>query len=323
MLSVLVLTVFVSGCTMPGTDIQLPCFPPFCGTQVIEERADIVTIKSLNIFPSKAAPGQQVRLVAYIQNMDKHDKIPQPGLGSNEKISVELYDYCEGMFNNIEVSCDGTQNNHKKKCEGIELLPQEIKEIDWTMTVADLPLKTQCELKVRVHYPYKTTSMTTVYFINHDEMQRQLEEGTFRQRDSLISKGPGPIKAYLTLLDQQPIPIKDKEGTSALSLEIENRGDGFPKKTNDGGKKYDILKDKVTLKLPEQFKLQTNGNCGFQNNKPKESINLIKGKSSKIVCPVNFKNMNVPLESSMHMTVDVEYGYEFRKSVLFRVEPKI
>jgi len=332
----LILTVYTSGCTVPGTNIPIPGFGP----EVIEETSDVVRIKSLNIYPQKAAPNQQVRLVAYIENTGK-ESIPQKGLTSTAHIKVELYDYCSGMFNDIEVTCPNEKSGTSKTdtgCTITKLLPKEIKEIDWKMTVSNIPLKTQCELKVYVQYPYKTTSITTVYFINQDEMQRQLEQGTFKSKESLISKGPGPIKAYLTLLDDQPIPIKDGSGSSTLSLNIENRGKGFPHKVADGNDgnsdKVDIKKGNVKLTLPEGFTLATKDKgdeCAFKDGKSgsnkkytlKEDVRLIKDKSSPLICPVKFNDLKVPKESTMRMTVEVEYEYEFRKSVLFTVEPKV
>lgn len=340
-LPLLMLIVLTSGCTIPGLGIELPFFG---GPQVKEYEHDILIIKSLQAIPPTIAPGQQVRLITYVQNIGK-EKIPQE---DGKKVVIELYDYCDGLFTLKEnaINCPGKEdiNNdeHRAGCEIDKILPGQIVEVDWVLEAnKDIKLETICPLdgmKIMVKYPYITTSLTTITLINADEMQRQIEEGSFQRKESYIVAGQGPIKPFLYVEDAQP--ISQESQTTVFSLQIENKGSGFLAKP-DGSKDIVIPQEKVGIKMPDKFKETDAKECNFKQGSAtikgknkignyipadEEGIRLIFKKSPKLLCEFNIPQpgtLNIAKETTLHATVDIEYEYEFRASVKVVVSPKM
>lgn len=337
--------VFISGCTSP---ICLPFLP--CGN-VVEYEDDIVVVKSLDALPQTVSPGQQIRLIAYIQNLGK-DSVPQKEgqnkltkiTGENQKIFVNLYDYCKGLFSDVKVSCDGSQPQDCKdeqcKCSIVELLPGQVKEIDWTLKAGSseqVPLRTECDLKVSVTYPYKTTSLTEISFIDYAEMQNRLNEGTFRKKESYIVSGYGPIKPWITVEDQQPIPVQQGQaGRTVISLQIKNSGSGYLCRLNDTSSNTVVCDSKIPKENVEvsgiggdsRLEYVTGGTCTLESSgsiaSPKSDVTLIKKESPPLLCEIELKeDVNLPKETTKYVTTTAEYLYEFRKELKVIIEPKI
>jgi len=332
-----ILVVFTSGCTIPG--IGPVCLPFLPCERVVEFEDDVIVIKSLDALPQTVSPSQQIRLVAYIQNVGK-EPVPQNDLGSalaGQKIIVNLYDYCEGLFSDIKVNCEGQEKPNQHECEITNLLPGQVKEIDWTLKAGSkeqVPLKTECDLKVSVTYPYKTTSLTQITFIDYQEMQRQLSEGTFRKRDSYIVSGYGPVKPRITVEDQQPIPIpvqQNEPGRTVVALKIKNSGKGYlcrPAGTIEGDEKTTgiicdskIPKDNIKIEWGD-LNFVSGGSCTL--NPIPDEVTIIKKESPPLLCEIELSGgVNLPKETTKHVTTEIEYLYEFRKELKVTIEPKI
>ena len=340
------LVVLTSGCSVPGLDGFFP------GPQVKEYENDILIIKSIQAVPDTVAPGQQVRVITYVQNVGD-DLIPQTDLEKisgkdsngvdNKQILVELYDYCEGLFTITSINCPGkaversTKGGSTKEstaCEISKILPGQILEVDWVIEPkSDIKLETHCPvdgMKVRVRYPYKTSSLSTITVMRAEEMQRQIEEGTFKRTDSYIVAGQGPVKPFLYVEDQQPISQASK--STVLALQVENRGSGFLSDYS-----VPIKQDHIKIMLPIGFDYSAfQSECNFvpaggkdENDRTANYINddeglrLIYGKSPKLLCKVAIPDRNIAKEITFTSMVDIEYLYEFRDSVAVTVEPKM
>ncbi|RLJ10239.1 MAG: hypothetical protein DRP15_00655 [Candidatus Aenigmatarchaeota archaeon] len=312
----IVLTVSISGCVIPGTDVDIPFIPNVFGPKVHQEVADVVRIKSLSAIPNTIPSGSTTRLIAYIENLGT-ETIPQKDFDQSS-VTVELYDFCEGFFTFQHMNCPGEAKEESCK---IKLLPLQVSEIDWTLKAGDAQVKTICPqdgMKVSVRYPYKTFSTTTITFINKDEMQRQIEQGRFKQTDSDISIGEGPVKVYLKVEDTQPVPVSDKEGeqTTVIALVVENKGKGYVVGDSSlGTGESEVIITDLDLKG-----LQPKTDCEIQNNK---KIKLVQNKR-KITCEfvIPDKVKKTPKESTLRLSVGIKYAYEFRKNVKVTVEPK-
>ena len=352
-LPLLVLVVLTSGCSIPGLDFI------FGGPAVVEYEHDILIIKNLQAIPSEVAPGQQFRIIAYIQNIGD-DSIPQTGDYGLEKIDaskreefiIELYDYAEGLFTILDINnCDegniirerpdddpevkDVATGEPVGCRIKRILPNQIIEIDWILKASDdIKLETHLPrdgMKILVRYPYRTMSLTTITVMDENEMQRQIEEGTIQWIDSYIVKGQGPIKPVLYVEDKQP--ISQGSGSSVFSLQIENKGTGYlvNKVEADGGTTYENLlpSKQIIITLPGGMGPKTDGDCNFEGGNngytiKDEGTRLIYGKSPKLLCEVNLPTgKNIPKVTTLHATVDIEYEYEFRDSVNVAVIPKI
>ncbi len=341
-LLVLVMVVLTSGCSVPG----LGDLPFLGGPQIKEYEHDILIIKSLQAVPSTVAPGQPVRIISYIQNTGD-DMIPQTDLqkitGGNKNIVIELYDYCEGLFTVKSVTCPGTTTYRKTKggesteptgCSVSKILPGQILEVDWVIEPnSDIKLETHCPvdgMKVLVRYPYKTSSLSTITVMRAEEMQRQIEDGTFQRKDSYIVAGQGPIKPFLYVEDQQPISQASK--TTVLGLQVENKGSGFLADYS-----VPMNQDHIKILLPKGFDYSSyRTECNFvptgeknENDRTSHYINdpdglrLIYGKSPKLLCKVSIPQGNIAKEITFTSMIDIEYLYEFRDSIDVKVEPKM
>jgi hypothetical protein len=314
------LVLLSSGCT--STDFCIPGLT--CGT-VVEETHDVIVIESLQALPSNVPPDGTIRLVAIVSNVaDVNAEI------KDVSVDVQLYDYCEGLFEKIP-DAELTQNKI--------LLRGQKEQVEWTLKAlprTQVPVKTECTLKIRARYPYATKSITTLHLIDYAEMQRRISEGTYKEIGSYQSIGYGPIKPYITVEGTQPIPVSNNAINAVLSLQVKNRGNGFlsPAGNTDPVIKREDIEiyavDSIAKKIAEQLK-----KCR-DNDIPADGLKLIKGESTKIMCELgkDIEIGNVPVESTKTIQVsigfnedgsynkDKAYWYEFRKEIKVTVEPK-
>jgi len=341
----LVFVLLASGCTIPVLNIEVPGLPDiFGGPTVVQYENDIVIINSLEAVPAEVDAGQTTKIIAYITN--KGDR----AVGNTDdtkggKVSIELYDYCSGLFTVEQSSstCRGrAMTSAGFKCEIDKLLPGETVPVVWTLKQqGSIKLKTVCPpdgIKVSVRYPYKTRSLTTISFISQDELQRTLEERTMKSSESYIVAGQGPIKPYITVEDKQPIPVFSG-ARSVLALQISNKGTGYlvSEVTSSGSgtgatagttKTIAIPKDKVEITWPADGMKSVAEDCKFSGSttsRPSDDVKLIGKDSSKMLCKVDLSDLatKVTKTTTRHMEVSVEYEYMFTKSVLVTVNPKI
>ena len=302
----------ISGCTVPGTEIEIPFLPNIFGPKVVSYENDILVIKDMEALPNEVAPGQQAKIVVYVENVGS-EPMPLDDVGGD--IEIELYDYCPGLFELNGPAAYKITSQEK-------ILPGETKMFSWFLRAKeDVKLRTTCPpdgVKVRVKYPYKTTSLTTISFIDYTEMQRRIEEGKFQTKESYIVLGEGPVKPYVTVEDRQPIPVGGGESgsqseTTVLGFQLKNRGSGFVTDSK-------VPVEKITIR-------SSNPDIGGPlfdciRNKVRE-FRFIHKETSKLLCG----DIQIPskdeIEFTEHVEVSVEYEYEFRKSVVLGVRPKI
>jgi hypothetical protein len=340
----LFLVISVSGCT--GFE-SIPfigsfCIPGLTCATVVEYEHDVLVITSLDAVPSTVSTGQQFRLSAWIENKGG-ETIPQKDF-QNTPVKIKLYDTCEGLFKEIKVTCPSSTGSSAEttgtECSIASILPKQKVPVFWTLTSYDstkIPLETSCNLKVYVQYPYRTKSMTSITFVDYVEMQRQMDEGKFSAITSYITEGYGPIKPYLTVEDQQPIPVKNGvASTTTLAFQLKNKGNGFLAgypQTYVGGGSDPMTISSDTPKIPASLiKIESNvgtgtGDYAIRANilaaiQKMEAFQLVGKESPKqhftIDTPYNNKIEKV---ATYYVSTSVDYLYEFRKEVKVTIKP--
>lgn len=307
--------VVVSGCT---TDI--PFLSGLFGPQVVKYENDIVIIKSLDATPNTVFPGQTARLTAYIQNQGKK---------TLENVVVDLYDYCEGTFKLDSVICGTGASPEGSRCTIAKLYPYEIREIRWSLQANEnIKLQTTCPadgVKVSVNYEQKTEGVSTIALIDEAEMQRQMSEGIYKEKQSYIVAGEGPIKGYITVEDRQPIPVNlngKSGGSTVIGFQLKNEGNGFLAFQPGTDTKDKSPMVKITTFDAPNTDITGGGDCDKLRNPPSE-LKLILRESPKIVCTATIGNTEaIKKEMSRTMKFALDYFYEFRASTKITVMPK-
>lgn len=212
-----------SGCTdLSGIPLIGPALGGLFGPSTVKYTNDVVIIRSFEATPNTVFPGQQVRLVAYVQNQGKN---------TLKDVRVELYDFCQGTFTLDNTDCGTGSDSKEAYCDKITLSPYETKEVRWTLTADKcIKLETTCPsdgMKVSVKYKQKTEGMSTISLIKYEEMQRQMNEGTYKETQSTRAAGEGPIKGYITVEDKQPVAVSGSKSQTVISFQLKNEGSGF------------------------------------------------------------------------------------------------
>jgi hypothetical protein len=320
----LVFVVLSSGCTIPVLNIEIPGLPEipgFGGPTVVQYEHDIVIMTSLEAVPNEIDAGQSAKLITYVNN--KGDK-------PVENVVVELYDYCSGLFTPEITTCRDNKAG-PTKCEIKKLLAGQTIPVVWTLKQeGEVKLKTICPpdgMKVLVKYPYKTSSLTTISFISETELQRSLEERTYKTTASYIVTGQGPIKPYITVEDKQPVPVF-KGARTVLALQVSNKGTGqlASEASKDNTKIIAIPRANVKItNLDSGGELKPADDCPFKSGSPDDDVRLIGKDSSKMICKVDISSLDgkVTKTTTKHVEVSVEYEYIFTKSVPITVNPKV
>jgi hypothetical protein len=301
LLAPLVLILIVSGCTIPG-GFNLPFF----GATGPSGENDVIRIISLTPFPQSVTHGQDVNLVAYVQN-----------LGTEETgVEVILYDHCSGLFTKVQANpelCDSITGTGNTGCMIDKILPQETRKVSWELEPADVNLVTQCNLKVLARYDQETTSVTTLEFIHPTEYTVQIEQGTFTETAPYIAKGPGPVKAYFTVEDNQPIPTEKAN----LALHVDNVGGGFIQGTKLSAEnlKFDNWGGWIRPPTAETCRV-------VEMVSKKENITFVNRQAPPIPCQVQRPPDEQFIERTTQLQVTAKYTYEFRMEGRVVVNPK-
>jgi len=298
----LIFVVLVSGCSIPG-------LPSFGGSGVQSQyENDVVVIKDQSVFPQSVKANQEISLVTYVQNLGERKEIP---------VTVNLYDTCN-VFGKTEVtrpsSCTSLEAKEGVGCKDLKLLPLEVKEIKWILTPDPAKVKvpiSSCKLKVSVTYKYDTSSQTEIYFVNAEEGQRQQEQGTFREKTSVVQKNEGPIVAYIEPDKNVRQPVfTAARAAMPVSLYVENKGSGF----------LESMKwDKVVAKLEGVGDIS---DCWTVADFKSQDITLIGKKSPPQACKLKVpKPSEVASEKTSRLEASLEYSYQFRKESQVTIEP--
>lgn len=310
LLLALAAVIAVSGCTSL----------PFLGGGTISYDNDIVVIRELSAVPQTIGKGQTLKVLAYVENVG--DKSLGKGADVEGSVSVNLYDYCSGLFTIQSSACGGVASGQSAECAFDKMLPKETKLVEWVLKPSeDTKLTTKCTLRVAARYPYETDGVTSITFINPNELERQLQQGTFKPLSSTNSLGFGPIKANFEVRDQQPIPASRTSAQTPVYtpvfLQIENRGSGFLAPQPDG--KSVIKSGQVTLDVAG---LALNApNCRWTATGISEDVTLIKSKAAPVLCEIVAPSEDaVPKELTKQLGVSIKYDYEFRKEIQVTVE---
>jgi hypothetical protein len=319
----LLLVLAVSGCTIPGTDIEIPGIPDFFGggTQ-IDYTDDIIVIRNLQVTPGTTVKaGQTLNLYADIQNVQD----PEKTSGEDVPVEVELYDHCTSLFGDIKV------NGNPGTSIELSMSPQEIDTVSWSLTARDdVNLITPCELKVKVTYKYDTGTVTSITFIDDNELQDRIRRGESWRVSGSTTRGSGPVKVYLDVETQQP--VSDKTPAS-ISMKIRNDGTGFVKdsqilkwKNDDDAESFfvppELSNDVVLEWLPDEG---GKDGCDFAYSKDgsAEVIKVVRKESTPVFCRLGVKDESaVEVEQTYTLNSEVQYTYEFRKSIMVQAEPK-
>ena len=357
LLPILFLVISVSGCT--GFE-SIPfigsfCIPGLTCAQVVQYENDVLVIKTLEALPSTISTGQQILLSAWIQN-NGGETVPQTSFTSPQPVKVLLYDTCEGLFDNIVVTCptppDGKPTATGYGCEIKSILPKQTIPISWTLRAKDakaIPLETSCSLKVYVQYPYETKSITSTTFVDYVEYQRMLNENKYSAITSYITEGYGPIKPYLTVETTQPIPVENKvyqteKPTFQIGFQIKNQGSGF----------LSVLDQATGVKIKnDDIKIQSNtgligtttktydlgclvsvkingktnrGSCTSTTSPTTDKgigdVQLIGKESPKQIFPIVSPYENkIEKVATYYVTTAISYMYEFRKEIKVTIKP--
>ncbi len=331
--------IVVSGCTIPGTGIDIPGIPDFLsglgGTT--KETGDIIVITELIAVPTKVENKETIKIIANVQNVGKEEftivvegtepQLPtRDGQGKLQELqlNVQLFDYCSGLF-----TAPGKHTQATKK-----IRPQEIVQFEWQLTAGETPVTTKCAMKVLAAYGFSSDTATTISFIDKDEYSRQLQDRSFTTTSSTVSLGEGPVRTYLTVEEPQPIPA---DTSAKIEVKIKNEGGGFVgfQKQNPtepetfNFKKEDVLLKADGLKVGYAPDGRTELSCAFERNaqasqelKLTEPIKLIRGGSTPLRCSVSIAGDKWQKQVTKLMTVRTDYTYEFRKEVTVTVEPK-
>ena len=295
----------ISGCTVPGLGIQIPFLPDLFGPPTVEYENDIVVIRNLQAIPAiTVKSGQPLTLYADIENLDRPEKNPLTA------VSVELFDYCVNLFT-IEPRCpagDGTITT-TEGCNFTQFFPKEIKTVSWILTPKDIDLEQQCELKVRVRYPYTTNAVTQISFIDAAELSNRIRRGEPYHISGFEARSEGPVKPYLHVESQQPV---SDDSVGQISLQAKNVGFGFVQGSQLAQDAV-VAHDKVELDL-----LPDGGDCRLNATQRK----LINKETPPIFCRASYDVPPEIAETTFNLEASVTYAYEFRKSLVVKVVPK-
>ena len=296
--------VVVSGCTVPGTGIEIPGIPDFFGGGGVTAQGDVIVFKDVQAIPSVVKVEKTTKGVVNVQNVGKETK----------KVTVYLFDLCPDIFD---------INGNTKQY--LDVLPNEIKQVEFTLIAKKQPVKISCSLKFSATYAGSTESTTTLSFINHQEYEKQLQSGGFRTAASQKQIGEGPLKAYIDVLDTQPV---SSESTAKINLVVKNTGSGYVASTEDNVKSL-LVMNAGAIKITAPG-LKTIGSCAFLKDGTNvnfdiftdaKDIKLIRKEASPMECTLEIDDKSTAGTVTKLITVKALYNYVIEKDVMVTVEP--
>jgi hypothetical protein len=228
----MLLPLLTSGCTIPGTDIEIPFLPGF-GPNVQVYKHDVIVIDSVSAIPSTTVrSGQITTLRTVINNLQKPESKPE------ENIQIKLFNTCE-LFDVIKEQsfCSMCDKEIPAEEGGSwvynikQMYPKSTVVIDWTLKARDVKIQTPCKAGILVQYDYFTPTSYKVTFISKTELDRLISQGEQASGVGLEGVvGEGPVKAYIEV-PNQPIPVGVDQtgvgfGSGVMSFWLQNNGMG-------------------------------------------------------------------------------------------------
>ena len=259
----LLLVLSSSGCTVPFLNIEIPFLPDiFPGTEIREQRHDVVSIESIQSIPTTTVrAGQSIRLRAIVKNLQEPEYEKTP-------VTIGLYNDC-GLFG-METTqgvkgefCSGSDPPSYKQSTGMvdcttTMYPQSTTVVEWKLTAKDdVNVETQCNIGILARYNYNTYSTSSVTFVNKEELDRLVSEGKSLSEKGIATIGEGPVKPYVEVLNQPIIidaaPGVGDAGSGIMSFWIENRGGGILEIAESGAQGGNAVFDCGTLNIATPF----------------------------------------------------------------------
>lgn len=353
----LISILLMSGCTIPGLDIEIPFIPDIFGANVEVQQHDVIVIERIDAIPSPTVTeGNTVTLRTIIKNVQKAESRPQ------ENVIVKLYDTCELFDVQQDSFCSlcgsgalGEDENGNSFFTIEEMYPKSDGVINWVLKARDVKIKTPCKLGILVQYDYLTPSSYKVMFMDKNELDRLVSQGETPASAGLEgSIGEGPVKAYMEV-PGQPIPVSTnletgKINTAIFSFWLENNGGGYintainennayfmdncdgnlnPISNNDpyGQKKICISVTSTGLTV-EGEGYDTLSGClekKILGDPPRGKINFIGKSTPKYSCEIrpSVTPSQLGLQKTFQIQAEVKYSYVYTANANLVVEPRI
>lgn len=350
---VLLIVILSSGCTVPVLNIDIPFLPDlFPGTDISEERHDIIAIESLDIIPAATLrSSQDIRLRAVVKNLQRPEYSPK------ENVNIRLFNDC-GLFEKQLSVCQGEEADDGETCRIGRMYPQSHSIIEWILRAKEVNVETTCKLGVLAEYDHTTYSTGSVTFINKDEVERLVSEGkTFSERGR-TTVGEGPVKPYIEVANQPIIIDASMEssdsdaGRGIMTFWVQNRGGGVIELA-DASEGNVVFEDIGYVKSSEKMYVDidggddlsafvSSGNGDAEEKKgieecikqhmlvsgndagEKYSVHFMKGKTPDYLCSVTVNTPNnIKQEKTYQIEAEIRYGYKFIRETMVTIKPKI
>jgi hypothetical protein len=355
LLPILLALMVVSGCVIPGTDIEIPFVSDLFGSRVEEFRHDVIVIQSLHAAPSTTLrSGQTLKLQAYVKNMQKPESEPQ------KNVRIILFNDC-GLFDVTQTLCTGgSKGTEGEGCVINTMYPQSTAIVEWSMQAKDVKIKTPCKIGVLAQYDYVTYTTSSVTFINQEELERLVSQGKGVTERGVIIVGEGPIKSYIEIPDQ-PIVVDTRKvkrgkeaGSGIMTFWVMNKGTGhlaappnnnvdfesecgeLERITGTGGTQKKICIHLESAKETGKNLIVTSykDSEGKEHNdttiqdcieyKVNGTLSLIGRSSPKYSCEIYLEDpTRIKQEKTYQITSEIKYSYKFTKEIELTIEPII
>ncbi len=352
LLPIIMVLVIVSGCTIPGTTIEIPFIPNFFGPNIQEETHDVIVIQSLQAIPStEVRSGQTVTLRAFIKDQQN------PEMGPKGNVKIVLYNTCE-LFDvdtrssfctmGKEVIMQKDQTSGAYYCTIEKMFPQSTAVAEWSLKARDVKVQTPCRVGIMAQYTYFTPTTYKVTFINKQELERLVTQGKSAGVGGLEGvAGEGPVKSYMEIPNQPIVYDINEGGSGILSFWIENKGVGqlaIPSRNNTY---FATIKDECQ-KISETDTPETtrkmcidiypsqgddvdlvNAGDGLSlkkcfEQKIGETTALIGRSTPKYSCEITSPaNSNIKLQKTFQINSEISYLYKFTQEIDLKVKPGV
>ncbi|MBN2043227.1 MAG: hypothetical protein JW754_05495 [Candidatus Aenigmarchaeota archaeon] len=352
LLPAIMVLVLVSGCTIPGTTIDIPFIPNFFGPNIQEETHDVIVIQNLQAIPSaEVRSGQTVTLRAFIKNQQN------PELGPKGNVKIVLYNTCE-LFDvdtrssfctmGKEVSMQKDQISGAYYCTIEKMFPQSTAVAEWSLKARDVKVQTPCRIGIMAQYTYFTPTTYRITFINKQELERLVTQGKSAGVSGIEGvAGEGPVKTFMEVPNQPIVYDTNDGGSGILSLWIENKGFGqlaIPSRANiyfatrDG--ECQTISETDTPETTRQICIDiypSQGDVGDLllagdgrslkdcfREKIGETTALIGKSTPKYSCEITSPvDSKIKLQKTFQINSEISYLYKFTQEIDLKIKPGV